>query len=188
MIDFRDPFKPDLKASIKPKNNNINNSSSKLSSYQNNHSQVERIYINKSVAMGNIQKGSSRNGKKASSSEAYRRGNVPNDVFQATNFDLSKTLMLNFPNGSKNDLGMDIRREPDVYKNNQHSLMTMVKKYKEKERRWEIERLAMRSDMQCLQEELNAIRSFILNEKTIADQVDDLTSYQPPPVPAFIKA
>ena len=87
MIDFRDPFKPDLKSTIKPKNN----SSGKLNNYQNNQSQVERIYINKNVAM-NMQKGSSR-GKKTSHSENYRRVNTPSDTFLGSNFDFSKTLL-----------------------------------------------------------------------------------------------
>lgn len=150
MIDLMDPFKVDAKPTSRLKNA----SNTKLGSYQNTQLSAERIYINKNTKMAremdkfyeNLDQRSAKKpsrSKKTSQSQNYRRFNITTD-FLAPAIDFPKTICSNCGLNSSFE---NIRREPDLYKNNQNSLLAMVKKYTEKEKKWNSERKQLRNDM-----------------------------------------
>lgn len=64
----------------------------------------------------------------------------------------------------------------------------MIKKYREKEKKWLKDKEDMRSEMICLKEELNAIKNFIMSEKSLTGELDNMATNKNAPVPAFIRA
>ena len=86
----------------------------------------------------------------------------------------------------------NLRRENEIIENKnsilENSLLITLQSYKDKEKRWIDEKNRMKNEMLWLKEELNAIREFILSEKSFPSNGKDLSKYIPTPIPAFIRA
>jgi len=67
-------------------------------------------------------------------------------------------------------------------------LVIMVKRYKDKEKRWMQEKFDLNNRIESLKEELNAIRRYILSDKTATSLIHDAAISQQIPIPAFIRA
>lgn len=188
LIELKDPLKQEGSITRSKILSNLSKQGNTLNPSQ---LQAERVYMLKNSKMakeqdiywdlfGTAQKHT--RSKKSSQSENFRRFKISQDWYPSIS---------DFSDTNKQDLALffeNIRREPEIYKNNQNSLVTMIKKYREKEKKWLKDKEDMRSEMICLKEELNAIKNFIMSEKSLTGELDNMATNKNAPVPAFIRA
>lgn len=120
--------------------------------------------------------GQKKQGKKVSYSASLRRGENENIFLNNSGkvFELDR---------NRRELNLDSHENSEY-----NSMLVMIRRYREKEKKWNEEKEKMKIEMLWLKEEINAIRSFILTEKTILGKVGDLTHSQPTPIPTFMRA
>lgn len=86
----------------------------------------------------------------------------------------------------------NLRREPDIstWANsiNENSLHSMLKNYQEKENQWQHERSKLKNDLECLNEELKAIRGFIWDQKLPNNTLEVQATNDDKVIPSFIRA